>query len=73
MHTVIGVDLYDICLDGQRSGPANQTAKFSIWRAEVDGSTGEARISGNRSVLHQVYSYPTYKALTDGLEQVFRN
>ena len=58
IHTVIGVDLHDIWLERQRPGSGSQMAKFSIWRAKVDDPTGDAKISGTRSVLDQVGSFP---------------
>src|SRR6266566_5538616 len=76
IHTVIGVDLHDIWLEGQRAGSGNQIASFSVWRAELDNSTGEAKISGSRSVVDQVCSPPSRtipkRQDSDAMEQAFR-
>ena len=76
IHTVIGVDLNDIWVERQKRRTQNQTAKFSIWRAEIDNSTGEAEISSSRSVSDQVRSSPLHMMHkcqnTNRMEQVFR-
>ena len=54
IQTVVGVDLFEIWCDRRRRQPKRSPAAISIWRAEIDESTGEARISPSKSVINQV-------------------
>jgi hypothetical protein len=79
IRTVIGMNLNDVYRAKRRKGAktasADAPATFSVWRAELDNSNSQTRVSVKNSVRDQVHfplvlqsNYASHK-----IEQVFRD
>ncbi|ROW16788.1 hypothetical protein VPNG_01498 [Cytospora leucostoma] len=55
IQTVVGLNLYNVWSDQRKRKPRDQSAKFSVWRAEINESTGEAKVSSSKSIVDQIF------------------
>ena len=66
IRTVVGVNLNDIYRVKRRKGAktasAEAPATFSVWRAELDNSNGQTRVSVKNSVRDQVHFPPVLQS-----------